>query len=487
MQPGNFLSNVTFKLKSKPTKMSLTPDSISNFVTSTFGKLCFSVSKTRFMRVRSLAGGLCALISVGPLAAELRFEGCVIWDDFTYGFGLQAADLDHDGFIDLTCADTSGFVQAEPYAGESGAGAWPDDAGIRRPAKSKDPSPANSHFYWFKNDGQGNFEKRFITRDDPQRRLERHVIHDVDADGWLDLVVVDNLLGDVVWFQNPGEKGLSRKNLWKKRFIAKGTLFGAVDVTVGDFDGDGKVDIAGAGWRLGNYFKWFRNPGNVLEVESWSDYLIDGGFPGATCVHAGDIDGDGRTDVLATSMDSRAILWYKAPLDPVVEGWQRNVIDLVPSPQPVYARLVDMNNDGRQDALISWGGYLPPPVAGQPRAGSVVWYENAGEADGRVQWRKWVVSNDMPAAVNVAVADFNLDGALDVVAVSYMPGEVAWFENAGDPKARWTKHTIKDTFPNGNGIVTADFDEDGRPDVAALADYGSMELRWWRNRKSNGK
>jgi len=381
--------------------------------------------------------------------------------------------------VDLVCSDTSGFVQTEPFAGEPTV--EKDNVSGTLPAVSGGPGIRNSNIYWFKNDGKGHFTRHYVTKNDPQRRLERVTIADLNKDGLPDVIAVDNLLGDVVWYENPGPAALARGQLWKKHFIAKGTMLGALDVAVADFDGDGYPDVAAAGWRLTNGWKWFKNPGRA-DAEEWKGYMIDGGFPGASSVAAGDINRDGRPDLFVTSRDSRAILWYECPKDPTTQPWRRNVVDLTPGGErePVNEKLVDLNGDGRLDAVVAWGGYGAKTTHGK-LWGSVVWYEQAGVADGRIQWKKHIITNELPGACDVALGDLSGRGRIDVAAVGWMPGEVAWFENPGNPAGRWIKHSLKGNMPNVSQVVIANLGNEGRNDIAAIGDYGSMELLWWQN------
>jgi len=414
------------------------------------------------------------LLKSAESPAPLVFTEHLIWNDFSYGFGLQAFDVDGDGLTDLTAADTAGFVQTEPLEGEPVV-AEPPGQGNNLPAVSRGPGIRHSHIYWFRNEGGGQFSKHFITKNDLQRRLERHTLADLNKDGWADLVIVDNHLGDILWYENPGAAALRRGDLWRKHFVAKGNMLGAVDVTIADFDGDGWADVAAAGWRMGNCFRWFKNPGSKT-VEEWQGWTIDGGFPLASCVVAGDIDGDGRPDLFTTSGTSRALIWYSPPTDPITQPWGRNVVDLTPGPrEPAFAKLFDINKDGRIDIILAWGGF-------GRRNGAVVWYENAGLAEGRIQWKKRMVG-ELESVTDVAVGDFNGDGNPDIAAIGYMPGELSWFQNSGNPAARWLKHVVRDKWPNVNQVVVVDLDGDGRDDLAGIADYGSMDLRWWHNER----
>ena len=400
-----------------------------------------------------------------PTPSPLSFTEQLIWGGFNYNWGVQAIDLDGDGALDLTASDAlAGRMKAEPFAGKTPAGPV-ETTGIR------------SNLYWFKNDGKGNFERRFIARNDPHGRLERHVIADINKDGRPDVVVVDNFYGDILWYENPGMTALARGDLWKKYFITKGGMLGAEDLTVADFDGDGHIDVAAAGWRLGNRYMWFRNPGKA--AGEWRGFYIDGGFPVARSIFAGDVNADGRSDLLATSDAASIILWYEnvAAAKDQVE-WRRNVIDLPGAPpagQPVFGKLVDLNRDGRLDILMAFGGW------GTSKEGGVAWYENSGVEDGRVQWKKHLITDALPGGFEAVAADLDGDGDLDVVATGETPGQIAWFENPGDPAGRWVKHTLRAEWIHANQVIVADVNHDGRPDIVAVADYGSLELRWWRN------
>ena len=54
----------------------------------------------------------------------------------------------------------------------------------------------------------------------------------------------------------------------------------------------------------------------------------------------------------------------------------------------------------------------------------------------------------------------------------------------GEP---WTMHLLKENWRSANQILIADLDGNGRLDIAACAEKGTQELRWWRNQGPPGR
>ena len=154
---------------------------------------------------------------------SIVFSEHLIADNYAYAYGIAAADFDNDGDLDLSSADYT---------------------------------PHNK-LYLFENDGAGKFRKLIIREDEPTR-IERHLVGDVDGDGDPDIVIVKNLNGHVLWFENSGSP--TDGTPWKRHVVTT-SLPGAYDVALGDFNGDGRLDVAGSSWIPGNQFAWFENNG----------------------------------------------------------------------------------------------------------------------------------------------------------------------------------------------------------------------------------
>ncbi len=377
--------------------------------------------------------------------AAIRFSEHLIADNYAYAYGIAAADLDDDGDLDVTSADYT---------------------------------PHNK-LYLFENDSKGTFTRHLIQQDDPER-LERHMVGDVDGDGDLDVVIVKNLRGHLLWFENNGSP--TDGKLWKRHVITT-DLPGAYDVALADFNGDGHLDVAASSWVLGNQFAWFENDGPPAAGE-WKKHLIEQDAPETRTMRAADFDGDGDADLLGTIRQASEVVWYenRSPADTVT--WTKHVID-GESVCPAHGNPADMDGDGDLDVVMALGFYFRPgsedPKASQAREDNqIVWYENDDPTAG--PWKKHVIGAKFDDAFEAVAADLDGDGDIDVAATSWRnPGRVAWFENRGDPRGRWTRHLLKENWRSANQVIIADLNGDGRLDIVACAERGSVELRWWRN------
>ena len=388
-----------------------------------------------------------------PATKSIQFSEHLIAEKYAYAYGIAAADFDQDGDLDLSSADY------QPH----------------------------NMLYLFENSGKGLFKKHIVQKDDPER-LERHMVGDVDNDGDLDIVIVKNLRGDLLWFENNGHplraaNAKSSAPLWKRHVITL-DLPGAYDVALADFDRDGDLDVAASSWVLGNQFAWFENDGTPSDG-AWKKHMIEQDIAETRTIRTADFDGDGDMDLLGTARLAKQVIWYENQLQDKTVTWKKHHIDNQ-SICPAHGNPVDMDGDGDLDVVMALGFYFRPGTDQSAASlrredNQIVWYENSGKPTSGV-WKKHVIQPMFDDAFEAVAADLDGDGDIDVAATSWRtPGRVAWFENNGDPRGTWTHHPLKDNWRSANQVIIADMDGDGRPDIIACAEHGSYELRWWRN------
>lgn len=143
----------------------------------------------------------------------------------------------------------------------------------------------------------GGFEERVIDGD--IRHGQDLEAIDLDRDGDLDLVVALSLTDAVHVYLNPG----SLEEDWERISISGAGTLVAVGVAVADYDGDGDLDVAATeafgrkgGAGSAGRLMWFENPGDVRG--QWVTRPISDFVLGPTTLTAGDVDEDGRADLL---------------------------------------------------------------------------------------------------------------------------------------------------------------------------------------------
>ena len=371
--------------------------------------------------------------SDSPDTPELvRFSEHLVHRGFNYAYAMSAADITGNGSLDIVAADT------------------------------------NVGLYLFENDGKGNFTKHVVRRRVGEW-LERHAIADINGDGKLEIVSVDNTNGCLVYFEYDGDP--RETSSWRHHYITEGGLPGAYDLTIADLDGDGDLDVAASGWRIGNQFAWFENRNGM-----WVKHMIEEGLPETRAIRAVDLDGDGHPDLLGAVSRGNALVWYRNPGDPRTDPWEKHVIDTGVGPH--HGQAVDMDVDGDLDLVMALRG---SDGSSEDGLDQIVWYENEGSPEVG-PWKKHVIAESFPKAFEAVAGDIDGDGQVEVLATAWgEDGRLALFKHQGDPRGPWRMQLLKEGWENATQVIIADLDGDGRLDIAACAERGSNELRWWRN------
>jgi len=94
---------------------------------------------------------------------------------------------------------------------------------------------------------------------------------------------------------------------------------------------------------------------------------------------------------------------------------------------------------------------------------NVFWYENPG-------WERHDVAKSPELSVGAALGDVDGDGRAELVTGQNInQHDLYWFEQAADPRDRWTRRLITDDFEKYHDVAVADVDDDGDPEVLALS------------------
>lgn len=308
----------------------------------------------------------------------------------------------------------------------------------------------------------------------PETESNSEFAMDVNRDGRMDVVSSGWMfMKGAYWYENPGNK----TDLWVSRRIHR--AFNMEGVIHGDVDGDGDEDILVNHWALvpGQGMTWLEH----IEEEPWFiEHVV--GTQGDTHGNGlGDVNMDGRTDIVTTSG------WYEQPADKNAASWPfHNDWNFEPTmgrggagSHPLLVH--DVNEDGRNDIII-----------GSSHAYGLAWYENTVDGSGKLSFERHWIETQYSQFHTLALGDLNGDGKDDLVAGKRLfahhgddigamePLYAFWYDlNGGDIQRHVLSFNHLPYYPEEGGINPppnyvvsvgmktniADMDADGDNDV----------------------
>ncbi|MDA0194979.1 MAG: VCBS repeat-containing protein [Bacteroidetes bacterium] len=292
---------------------------------------------------------------------------------------------------------------------------------------------------------------------------------DIDGDGWQDVVTTGWGETRILWYKNPGIVDLEKGLPWKEYTLA--------DVGHGDGELGSFVDINADGrpeYIVNSYVK--TNPFTIWRLDKDSNNApimisTEIGPRNSHGVGFGDINGDGRTDILFDEG------WYEQPRQNIWGGnwfWHRDW-NLKDGSCPM--QIVDLNGDGRNDFI--WG---------RGHDYGLYWFEQGQSIKDATTWTQHLIDSTWSQAHALSWADLDSDGQDELITGKRIKAHSGKDPGSDDPafiyRYIWNKSLQKfnrEEIGKGNigtGLVirVADLNNDGRKDIIMAGKTGTYIL-----------
>jgi hypothetical protein len=373
-----------------------------------------------------------------PVQAPIAWKKTVV-DEAFRSEGVAVADVNHDGKLDILAGEV--WYEAPNWTMHE----------IVKPGNYGDGAHSYSHCFacW---------------------------AEDLNGDGWPDLIVIDFPGAPCYWFENPQGKNQH----WNKHVIC----ISACNETplYADLFGEGHgVLVMGtqpAGKENQGKMCWFR-PGkdptqlwekHPISAPSSPEHEIPGTFKFSHGLGVGDVNGDGRLDVICTGG------WWEQPTAQDREQpWKFHPAGLGDACADMFA--YDMDGDGKADIISSSAHQY-----------GIWWYQQRPGADGSPSFLKHDLFPRLLSQTHALhFVDINGDGLKDLVTGkrwwAHGPNGDAdpnaaptlyWFEarRSRDSTTSFIPHKIDDSSGIGTQFVVTDINGDGRPDIVVANKRG---------------
>ncbi len=270
-------------------------------------------------------------------------------------------------------------------------------------------------------------------------------VGDLNGDGLLDLVVTNQTNKSISVLKNTGTNSISFAT--QQTFATGGA---PVSVVIGDIDGDGLPDLVIANFNDAtvSVLQNTSTNGNI----SFANQVTFGAGVFPFSVSIGDLDGDGKLDLVTTNIGAAAISVLKNTTSNGTISFTGQGFST--GNRPVSVAIKDLNGDGKLDlAVVNSNDNTVSVLANTSTSGNISFATQVAFATDK-------------GPDSIIASDLDGDGKLDLATANQASNTVSVLKNTGTSgNISFATQVTFSTGSSPGSIIASDLDGDGKLDL----------------------